>query len=122
MKKQPGGNAYNRRKFLATSVKGAAGAIALSHIPTIISSSVIGKNPPSSRINVEVIGAGRIARNWDIPGTWKHKISKVMAVCDLDSNRVRQGKEYVDGYYTKKSGKLYNGTKAYDDYRELLAD
>lgn len=121
------GNPFNRRKFLSTSVKGAAGALALTQLPfaseafpTIIPSSVIGKNPPSGRINVGVIGVGRIARGWDIPGTWKHKIAKVMAVCDLDSNRVQKGKQYVDEHYAKESGKSYNGTKTYGDYEELL--
>jgi predicted dehydrogenase len=120
---------FNRRKFLTTSVKGAAGAFALAHLPgssqafpEIVPSSVLGKYAPSNRINVGVIGVGRIARGWDIPGTWKHEVANIMAVCDLDSNRVQQGKEYVDGYYAKKKGTSYKGTKTYDDYQELLAN
>jgi predicted dehydrogenase len=129
MNNKPTSKALNRRNFLTTSVKGAAGAFALAHLPgtsqafpTIVPASVIGKNPPSSRVNVGVIGVGRIARGWDIPGTWQHEISHIMAVCDLDSNRVTQGKKYIDDYYTKKGGKSYNGTKTYGDYQELLAN
>src|SRR6185437_4430255 len=123
------GNQTNRRNFIATSVKGAVGAFALTHLPgngkgfpTIVPASVIGKNSPSNRINIGVIGTGRIAHEWDIPGTAKWDLANIMAVCDLDSNRVKQGKDFVDGIYAKKTGKSYNGTKTYDDYQELLAN
>lgn len=122
-------SSFGRRKFLSTSVKGAAGALALAHLPgsseafpEIVPSSVIGKNPPSGRINVGVIGVGRIARGWDIPGTWKHPMAKIMAVCDLDTKRTEKGKQYVDEHYAKETGKSYNGTKTYGDYQELLAN
>lgn len=122
-------NPLNRRKFLTTSVKGAAGVIALAHLPgsssafpEIVPSSVIGKYAPSNRINVGVIGVGRIARGWDIPGTWKHDIANVMAVCDVDSIRVQKGKELVDGHYAKMKGTSYKGTKTYGDHQELLAN
>lgn len=120
--KSNSGNAFNRRSFLSTSVKGAAGAIALGHFPQIVPASVIGPYAPSKRINIGVIGVGRIARGWDIPGTWQYDIANIMAVCDLDSNRVQKGKELIDGYYSKKTGKTYNGTLTYDDYRDLLAN
>jgi predicted dehydrogenase len=45
-----------------------------------------------------------------------------MAVCDLDDNRVERGKTLVNGYYSKKSGKPYDGVTGYHHYRELLAN
>ena len=38
-------------------------------IPTIIPSSVIGKNPPSDKINIGQIGFGRIAMTHDLAET-----------------------------------------------------
>jgi len=122
-------NRTNRRKFLSATVKGAAGAIAMTNLPaagqgfpSIVPASVMGKYSPGNRINIGVIGVGRIARQWDIPGTWQWDMANIMAVCDVDSHRLQKGKEYVDDYYAKKTGRSYSGTKAYGDYRELLAN
>ena len=43
---------------------------------------------PSNRINIGAIGTGRISRGHDLPGLWKHDSARIMAVCDLDSQRV----------------------------------
>ncbi len=111
----------SRRKFLDLSSKGVlAGSTLLAGIPTIVPSSVFGKNAPSNRINVGAIGVGRISRGHDMPGVWKHDSAQIMAVCDLDSNRVELAQKLVNGYYTKKTGKEFNGVTGYGDYRELL--
>lgn len=109
-----------RRDFLKNTVKGAAGTIALANFPTIVPASVLGKNAPSNRINVGAIGNGRISRTHDMPSVWKYDHANIMAVCDLDKKRLKEAKELVDGYYSKKSGKEYNGVKMYDDYQELI--
>jgi predicted dehydrogenase len=109
----------SRRKFLNQSVKATVFAVA---VPSIVPSSVFGKNAPSNRINVGAIGAGRISRTHDMPGVWRQDIAQLMAVCDLDSKRTQEGKVLIDGYYTKKNGADYNGTKAYNDFEELLAN
>ena len=110
-------SSLSRRKFLQSS---AIASVALTGIPSIVPSSVFGKFAPSNRINVGAIGTGRISRGHDLPGIWKHELAQVVAVCDLDSNRVKEAKELVDGYYTKKNGKPFDGVKTYTDYRELL--
>lgn len=122
MKKKNPSTSFSRRSFLKTSVTGAVGAAALSYIPTIVPARVLGKYSPANRINIGVIGVGRIAREWDIPGTWQYDQAHIMAVCDLDSNRLQKGKEYVDDYYAKKFGQPYNGAKTYGNYQELLAN
>ena len=45
----------------------------------------------------------------------------MIAVCDLDKNRLVDGKKLVESYYTKKTGNAnYVEAKMYDDYREML--
>ncbi|MDR0756654.1 MAG: Gfo/Idh/MocA family oxidoreductase, partial [Tannerella sp.] len=90
--------------------------------PTIVPSSVMGKNAPSNRINVGAIGTGRISRVHDIPDTIKYDYARITAVSDLDMHRAEEGKQMVEGYYAKQSGQPYSGVRVYQDYRDLLAD
>ena len=114
-------NAVNRRDFIRTSAKGAAATTLLvSGFPTIVPASVLGKNAPSNRINVAALGTGRISRDHDMPNVWKHDHARIIAVCDLDSKRVEDAKKLVNGYYSKKTGKPYDGVTTYGDYREAL--
>jgi predicted dehydrogenase len=108
----------SRRTFLKTSL-GAAAAVGF---PTIVPSSVFGQLSPSNRINIGAIGVGRISRVHDLPGIWKYDQANIMAVCDLDANRVELGKALINGFYSKKTGKPYNGVTGYHNYRELLAN
>ena len=109
----------SRRDFLETSIKAAA-SVSMIGMPTIVPASVFGKNAPSNRINIGAIGSGRIATSHDMPGVWQYDHAQIVAVCDLDSNRAEDGKKLVNDYYTKKSGKPFDGVKAYTDYREML--
>ncbi|WP_263410242.1 Gfo/Idh/MocA family protein [Terriglobus tenax] len=108
----------SRRQFLKTTVAAAAAA----GFPTIVPRSVFGQNAPSNRINIGAIGVGRISRIHDLPGLWKYDNAHILAVCDLDENRVKLGRELIDGVYTKKSGKPYQGTVGYSNYHDLLAN
>jgi predicted dehydrogenase len=110
--------ARSRRTFLKMS----AGAAAAAGFPTIVPSSVFGQSAPSNRINVGAIGVGRISRVHDLPGIWQFDQARIMAVCDLDSNRVEEGKKLINGYYAKKTGKDYDGVTGYHNYHELLAN
>lgn len=107
-----------RRIFLKNASAAAAGAIV---VPTLVPSSVFGKNAPSNRINIGQIGCGRIARSHDVAETLKYDRAMIMAVCDVDSKRMADGKKLVEGYYNKKSGSNNAvDVKMYGDYRELL--
>ena len=106
----------SRREFLRNSIK----ATAILALPSIVPISVFGKNAPSNRINVAAIGNGRIGQGHDMPGVWQYDFAQLMAVCDLDANRAEEGKKLVNGYYSNRDRKEYDGVKLYTDYRELL--
>ncbi len=110
----------SRRDYLKKSVVGAAGIL---FVPTIVPSSVFGKNAPSNKINIGQIGFGRIAQSHDLPETLKYDVARVMAVSDVDSKRKQDGKRFIEGWYAEKKGKKnYVTVKMYDDYREMLTN
>jgi myo-inositol 2-dehydrogenase/D-chiro-inositol 1-dehydrogenase len=113
----------SRRKFLDTSVKATLlSSVAFGGFPTIIPSSVIGKNPPSDKINIGWIGCGRQGSG-DVSATMRFDTAMLVAVADVDSNRAARGKQLIENYYTKKTGnKDYVNVKSYGDYKELLLD
>jgi len=106
-----------RRKFLKTT-SAAASAIV---IPTIVPSSVFGKNAPSNKIQIGQIGCGRIARGHDLPSTMRYDIARVIAVSDVDSNRMKDGKKMVEEFYAKKEeSNQAIDVKMYGDYKDML--
>ncbi len=108
-----------RRKFITNSITAAAGTII---IPTIIPSSVMGRNPPSDRINIGWIGCGRQGTG-DISGTMRFDSAIVVAASDVDSNRMAIGKQFVERYYARQTGKSdYVNVKTFGDYKEMLLD
>jgi len=84
-----------RRTFLRNATAATAGAII---VPTIVPSSVFGKNAPSNTIQIGQIGCGRIARDHDMAATLPYDKARFVAVCDLDSNRLADGKKLVEGF------------------------
>ena len=64
--------------------------------PAIVPSSVFGATAPSNRINIGAIGVGRISRIHDMFEIFKNDDARIIAVCDLDTRRVKQGVELVD--------------------------
>jgi predicted dehydrogenase len=59
----------------------------------------------------------------DLPDTLKYDVARVVSVADFDSNRAAKGKQFIENFYTKKTGKAdYVNVKTYGDYREILAD
>ena len=107
-----------RRSFLKNASAATAGAII---VPTIVPSSVFGKNAPSNKINLGQIGCGRIARKHDMYELMRNEKARYIAVCDLDSNRLADGKKLVEDTYKKQSGNdSVSEVKMYGDFRELL--
>ena len=111
-------NGPSRRSFLKTTL----GAAAAAGFPTIVPSSVFGQMSPSNRINIGAIGVGRISRGHDMPNVLKVENTRIMAVCDLYAPRVEQGKQFVNDFYAKQTGKPYDGVTGYSSYHDLLAN
>src|SRR5688572_13039432 len=112
----------SRREFLSAAGKGIAVSSVAAGFPAIVPASVFGAAAPSNRINIGAIGTGRISRGHDLPGLWKHDAARIMAVCDVDRNRAEDAKTLVNGHYTEKTGKPYDGVRVYGDHRELVAN
>ena len=109
-----------RRAFIKNSAAAAAGSLI---VPTIIPASVIGKNPPSDKINIGQIGFGRIAMTHDLQDTLPFDMARVVAVADFDSKRLASGKKFIEGFYAKLTGKSdYVNVRTYGDYHEIIAD
>ena len=107
-----------RRIFLKNATAATAGAVI---IPTIIPSSVMGKNAPSDTIQLAQIGCGRIATSHDMSSLFRYDNARYIAVCDLDSNRLADAKKLVENTYNRKTGSTNAvDVKMYGDYRELL--
>src|SRR5512133_3730543 len=107
-----------RRSFLKEAMATTAG---LFVIPTIIPSHIIGNNPPGDKINIGFIGCGRIAREHNLPEILKYDSARVIAVSDLDSKRMADGKRMIEESYDKSTGR--KGTvnvKMYKNYRDML--
>lgn len=100
----------SRRTFLQTAL--AAGAFPL------LAKGTSGAN---RKINIGVIGYGRIAHTMDVPGVQQFTdLCVVTAVCDCDALRAAYGKKTIEERYAKKG--IKQEVKTYGDYHELLAD
>ena len=119
----------NRRNFIGKS----AGVAAVLGFPVILPSSVFGKNAPSNRITIGMIGTGRqgISNNLQgadlkaigarIPGLLELPDVQVVAVCDTDSWRMEQAREVVDRHYSGQAGSgKFKGCSTHSDFREIL--
>jgi len=119
----------NRRRFLKSAGLLGAGAVA----PLILPGRVLGADAPSNRITVGLIGVGRqgFGQNLQgsdlkdlgrIPGLLEVPGVQVVAVCDVDSWRLAQAKQAVDGYYAKSTTSgAYKGCDSCVDFRQIIA-
>ena len=111
----------NRRHFLQSAA--AVGAAGL--VPLFIPGSSLGldsRPSPSQRINVGMIGVGRQARQFNVVQFLGMPDVQILAVCDVDSWRLANGKQQVEEAYAKHSPSgCYQGCGAYKDFQEILA-
>jgi myo-inositol 2-dehydrogenase/D-chiro-inositol 1-dehydrogenase len=110
-------NMVTRRQFL----KGSAVAAASFLVPTIVPASVFGADAPSNRITIGFVGVGRMGSG-DMRELLGFKEVHIIAVCDVDSNRVRNAQKTVEAHYARQSaGGTYKGCATFGDYRDLVA-
>jgi myo-inositol 2-dehydrogenase/D-chiro-inositol 1-dehydrogenase len=105
-----------RRSFVSATFSGAAAAAAG---PWILPSRVFGATAPSNRIRVAHIGCGRIAQSHDMPGVARSGMADVLAVCDVDSKRLADGRHSVEKLYRELHMALPTITQ-HADYREVI--
>jgi len=96
-----------RRDFL----KSAAASIGFL-APTIVPSSVFGKNSPCNRITVGSIGVRNMGMN-NLRNFIGRDQVQVLAVCDVDKRIGRDAKQFVDETYGNNDCTLYS------DFREV---
>jgi myo-inositol 2-dehydrogenase / D-chiro-inositol 1-dehydrogenase len=120
----------NRRDFIERSSL----AVAVFGVPSIVPASVFGKNAPSNRVTVGVIGTGRqgFGQNLQgsgvrgsssrVPGLLDVPEAQVVAVSDVDSWRMGNAVQAVNASYAKNApGGSYKGCSAHTDFREIIA-
>jgi len=107
-----------------------AGTIALPHV---VHSSAIGAGgapPASDRINMGFIGLGGQGAGHLLGGAWTYVPGgyvarndvQVLAVCDVRRERREPARQRCNEVYAQKLGRAgYDGVKAYNDFREVLA-
>ncbi len=106
----------SRRAFLRTSAAVGAGL----SLPAIVPGTVFGNAAPSERITVACIGVGRMGMG-DLREALGFKQVQVVAVCDVDSDRVKNAQKTVDSYYRDHgSGAGNDGCAGYGDFRDML--
>ncbi|MEA1886403.1 MAG: Gfo/Idh/MocA family oxidoreductase [Bacteroidota bacterium] len=59
----------------------------------------------------------------NLPMTLMHNITRLVAIADVDSERVQAGKEWTLNFYEEKTGKKnFVDISLYQDYHEMLQD
>ncbi len=101
----------NRRKFIENTLKVTAGGLLA---PSIIPGSVLGKHAPGNQITIGCIGVGNMG-NANMNQFLQMDDVRVIAVCDLDADRLKKAKFVVDQEYGNTDCKTYH------DFRELIA-
>ena len=107
-------NPLSRRSFIrkATAVGAALAA------PQIVPSSVLGRQgqtAPSERITVGFIGVGGHGFDWNLPPYLQHKNAQIVAVCDVDHQRMQRAATFINRRYGNSD------CKQFPDFRELIA-
>jgi predicted dehydrogenase len=94
-------------------------AIAASAFPTIVPSSVFGEEAPSNKLQIALIGCGRIGASMDINGLVANQdLAVLTTVCDCDNVRLKNMKSVAERRFGKKMDHL----KYEMDYRKVLDD
>lgn len=119
-------NSISRRGFL----RGAAASFAL---PYVIRGSALGaggKPAASERVNMGFIGLGGQGSGHLLGGAWTYVPGgyiargdvQVLAVCDVRRERRTAAWQRCNEIYAQRFGRPgYDGVKAYNDFREVLA-
>ena len=71
-----------RREFLKA-------ALAAGVFPSIVPARVLGADAPSNKLQIALIGCGRVASTMDLQGlAANHDIAMLTTLCDVDAERL----------------------------------
>jgi predicted dehydrogenase len=105
----------SRRDFL----RGASTVGAAIAYPAIVPSTVFGATAPSNRITMGMVGMG-LQMNWHLRGMLGRRKVQVLAVCDVDQNKLQYAKNSVENAYANQTtGGTYKGCDAYIEYEKI---
>jgi myo-inositol 2-dehydrogenase/D-chiro-inositol 1-dehydrogenase len=96
------------------SRRAAIRTISAGVLPMILPGRLFGKEAPSRKINLLMLGCGRQGHHTNLPTLLGHPSVRVVAVCDVDLWRARVSKEKVDATYGTKDCRIFQ------DHREAL--
>ena len=106
----------SRRSFLKDGIV-AGGAMAF---PTIIPARVLGAQAPSNKIQIGIIGCGRIGISMDLGGLSKNQdIATLYGISDCDTLRMREFENTAKKFFKDSPLPVL---KKHQDYHDLLAD
>ncbi len=98
----------SRRRFLQAT----AAAVAA---PYIVPARVLGDDAPGNKITIGMIGTGSHGTAHNLKRYLQQPDARVVAVCDVDSERMKAAKAIVDEKYGD------TGCAMFGDFRDLLA-
>jgi predicted dehydrogenase len=111
-------SSINRRQFIHR-----IGAIAgIAAAPALIPSRTFAnfrQQSPNDRINAAAIGVGKQGSGL-LHGFLRTPGVQVVAVCDVDRDKLERARQWVDSYYTERTGSTYSGCQATVDFREII--
>ena len=97
----------NRRNFLIS-------ALASSSPFYISKNEIYGKNAPSNKIAIGMIGTGNHGIHRNLNMFLRQKDAQIVAVCDVFKSRMLNAQSMVNNYYKSK------GCSIHSDFREIL--
>lgn len=110
---------HTRRDLLAAAARGCAAFLVLPGSACRTRPSAVRRPRPNGLVQVAQIGCGRMGRT-DMGAVLALPLARVVAVCDLDSNRLDAGRTLAEDSYLKR-GESGVAVRAFRDHRELLA-
>jgi hypothetical protein len=133
MKRQSSSPLISIRIFLKQAGLAASATAAGAAGPMLVPASVLGRDgvkAPSERIAMGFIGLGGQGSGHLLGGAWTYvtggycgrKDVQVLAVCDVFRERRERARVRCNEVYAQRLGQAsYDGVKAYNDFREVLA-
>lgn len=106
--------ALTRRTFLQSTAAAMPGVMGANSFASV------GRVAPSDRVNVAMIGCGKMANSYHIPQLLQQPDVQLVAVCEVDTTRRDWAAERVNQKYsdTKQD---FKGCSTYVDFRDVIA-